>query len=92
MLLGGITALAVASKFIGAFFGALGQGRSRATLIGWGMVPRGEVGLIFADIGLRSGILTEDVFGAVLLMVMATTFVAPPALKALLGTSRGTLG
>ena len=40
-------------------------------------------GLIFADIGRRSGVLSQESFGAVLLMVMATTFVAPPALKAL---------
>jgi Kef-type K+ transport system membrane component KefB len=57
----------------------------RRLVVGVGMVPRGEVGLIFADIGLRSGVLTESVFGAVLLMIMATTFVAPPALKALFG-------
>ncbi|MBA3260129.1 MAG: cation:proton antiporter, partial [Gemmatimonadales bacterium] len=55
----------------------------RKLVVGVGMVPRGEVGLIFADIGRRSGVLPEEVFGAVLLMVMATTFVAPPALKAL---------
>ena len=57
----------------------------RRLVVGVGMVPRGEVGLIFADIGRRSGILAEEVFSAVLLMVMATTFVAPPALKALFG-------
>jgi Kef-type K+ transport system membrane component KefB len=51
-----------------------------------GMVPRGEVGLIFADIGRRAGVLNEAVFGAILLMVMATTFVAPPALKTLFGS------
>ena len=64
----------------------------RRLVVGVGMVPRGEVGLIFADIGRRSGVLTEDVFGAVLLMVMATTFVAPPGLKALLGNSRDAVG
>jgi Kef-type K+ transport system membrane component KefB len=57
----------------------------RRLVVGVGMVPRGEVGLIFADIGRRSGILTQEVFGAVILMVMASTFVAPPALKALFG-------
>ena len=57
--------------------------RVRRLVVGVGMVPRGEVGLIFADIGRRAGILNEAVFGAILLMVMATTFVAPPALKAL---------
>ena len=59
--------------------------RMRRLVVGVGMVPRGEVGLIFADIGRRSGVLSDEVFGAVLLMIMATTFVAPPALKALFG-------
>jgi Kef-type K+ transport system membrane component KefB len=57
----------------------------RRLVVGVGMVPRGEVGLIFADIGRRSGLLSDQVFGAILLTVMATTFLAPPALKALLG-------
>jgi Kef-type K+ transport system membrane component KefB len=60
----------------------------RRIVVGVGMVPRGEVGLIFADIGRRAGILNEAVFGAILLMVMATTFVAPPALKTLFGSRR----
>jgi Kef-type K+ transport system membrane component KefB len=60
----------------------------RRLVVGVGMVPRGEVGLIFADIGRRSGILNEAVFGAILLMVMATTFVAPPGLKLLFGPSQ----
>jgi Kef-type K+ transport system membrane component KefB len=57
----------------------------RRLVVGVGMIPRGEVGLIFADIGRRAGILNESVFGAILLMVMATTFVAPPGLKLLFG-------
>jgi Kef-type K+ transport system membrane component KefB len=60
----------------------------RRIVVGIGMVPRGEVGLIFADIGRRAGILNEAVFGAILLMVMATTFVAPPGLKLLFGSGR----
>ncbi|MBA3892474.1 MAG: cation:proton antiporter [Gemmatimonadales bacterium] len=58
----------------------------RRLIVGVGMVPRGEVGLIFAEIGRRSGVLGDDVFGAVLLMVMVTTFIAPPTLKALFAT------
>jgi Kef-type K+ transport system membrane component KefB len=57
----------------------------RRVVVGVGMIPRGEVGLIFADIGRRAGVLNEAVFGAILLMVMATTFMAPPALKLLFG-------
>ncbi|HYF38897.1 MAG TPA: cation:proton antiporter [Gemmatimonadales bacterium] len=64
--------------------------RFRRMVVGVGMIPRGEVGLIFADIGRRAGILNEAVFGVILLMVMATTFVAPPALKSLFGTTRPT--
>jgi Kef-type K+ transport system membrane component KefB len=57
--------------------------RYRRLAVGVGMVPRGEVGLIFANIGLRSGVITDAVFSALLLVVMLSTFVAPPALKAL---------
>ncbi|MDX1622474.1 MAG: cation:proton antiporter [Gemmatimonadota bacterium] len=51
--------------------------------IGAGMVPRGEVGLIFAQLGLLGGILTQDVFSALLIMVMGTTLITPPVLKVL---------
>ena len=45
------------------------------------MVPRGEVGLIFAQLGLSNGILSSEVFSAILIMVIFTTFIAPPLLK-----------
>ncbi len=83
-----LTVLAVIGK-IAAGWAAPWVG-FRRLVVGVGMVPRGEVGLIFADIGRRAGVLNEAVFGAVLLMIMATTFVAPPGLKVLFGSS-GTL-
>ena len=49
--------------------------------VGIGMVPRGEVGLIFANIGLTTGVLSQQLFSAILLMVIGTTFVGPPLLK-----------
>jgi Kef-type K+ transport system membrane component KefB len=49
-------------------------------LIGIGMVPRGEVGLIFAQMGLAAGAIAVGEYGALMLMVLATTFVTPPAL------------
>jgi Kef-type K+ transport system membrane component KefB len=58
-------------------------GRVRRAFIGAGMVPRGEVGLIFAAIGRATGAFPERVFVAVVLTVFATTFLAPPLLKAL---------
>jgi Kef-type K+ transport system membrane component KefB len=55
----------------------------RKLVIGVGMMPRGEVGLIFAQMGLTTGVLTTGLFSALTLMVMVTTFLAPPLLKAL---------
>jgi Kef-type K+ transport system membrane component KefB len=80
-----LTVLAILGKLAAGW--AAPWVRFRRLVVGVGMIPRGEVGLIFADIGRRAGILNEAVFGAILLMVMATTFVAPPALKALFGSS-----
>jgi Kef-type K+ transport system membrane component KefB len=59
--------------------------RGNKLMIGIGMVPRGEVGLIFAQAGLNSGIFDPGLFGAVTLMVIVTTLLAPPALRLLLG-------
>lgn len=49
---------------------------SRAA-VGFGMLPRGEVGLIFAQIGLSAGVLSPELFNAVVLVVIGTTFIAP---------------
>ena len=75
----GLTAVGTLGKFA-AGFAARGARRS---FIGAGMIPRGEVGLIFAQIGKQNGALPEPVFIAVVLAVFATTFVTPPLLKAL---------
>jgi Kef-type K+ transport system membrane component KefB len=53
-------------------------------VIGVGMVPRGEVGLIFAQLGLSTGLLTAGLYSSVAMMVIITTLIAPPALRALL--------
>jgi Kef-type K+ transport system membrane component KefB len=87
---GALTVLALAGKIAAGW--AAPWVPFRRIVVGVGMVPRGEVGLIFADIGRRSGILNEAVFGAVLLMIMVTTFVAPPALKLLFGSPQATPG
>jgi Kef-type K+ transport system membrane component KefB len=77
----GLTVLAILGKVAAGY--AAPWSKFRRLAVGVGMVPRGEVGLIFADVGRRSGLLTDDVFSVVLLMVMGTTFVAPPLLKLL---------
>lgn len=57
--------------------------RGNRTIVGVGMIPRGEVGLIFAKIGLAANVFDAGLFGATTLMVMVTTLVVPPALKRL---------
>lgn len=59
--------------------------RGNKTLIGVAMVPRGEVGLIFAQMGLATGVFDAGLFGAVTLMVIVTTLLAPPCLRLLMG-------
>ncbi len=54
--------------------------RGNKTLIGVAMVPRGEVGLIFAQMGLTTGAIGADLFGAIMLMVLVTTLLTPPLL------------
>jgi Kef-type K+ transport system membrane component KefB len=49
--------------------------------VGVGMIPRGEVGLIFANMGLVMGVLGSELFGAIIIMVIGTTFISPPLLK-----------
>ena len=54
--------------------------RGRKLLVGSAMVPRGEVGLIFAQMGLSTGAIDAGVFGAIMLMVLVTTLISPPLL------------
>jgi Kef-type K+ transport system membrane component KefB len=72
---------AVLGKFIAGY--APFWIRADKRVIGVGMIPRGEVGLIFAQMGLTSGVFDAAMFSAVALMVMVTTFMAPPLLKLL---------
>lgn len=81
-----ITAVAIVSKL--ASMTVVYQRGVRRWPVGVGMVPRGEVGLIFAGIGLAAGAVSEGLYAAVVIAVMLTTFVAPPWLKALYRESR----
>ncbi|MDQ6707023.1 MAG: cation:proton antiporter, partial [Acidobacteriota bacterium] len=76
-----VLAAAVFSKFIGCGFGAARMGRVAAIQIGVGMIPRGEVGMVVAQIGLGMGVITQPVYSVVVFMAVATTLVAPPLIK-----------
>lgn len=75
-----ITLLAVISKQIGCGLAVLSMGKRKVMQIGMGMVPRGEVGIVVAQIGLGLGVISPSVFGVVLFMAVATTLIAPPFL------------
>lgn len=77
-----LTVVGIVGKVL-AGFATLRRGLRRI-VIGVAMVPRGEVGLIFAQIGLTSRLLDAGLYSAVTLMVMLTTFVAPLLLRMLL--------
>jgi Kef-type K+ transport system membrane component KefB len=76
-----ILAAAVVSKFIGCGLGALGMGKADALRVGVGMIPRGEVGMVVAQIGLGFGILSQRSYSVVVFMSVATTIIAPPLIK-----------
>lgn len=58
-----------------------GQPGINRLAIGVGMIPRGEVGLVFAGVGSASGVLSEAMEAAIIMMVILTTFLAPPLLR-----------
>lgn len=78
-----LVAAAVVGKFAAGFAPVWFKGRK--AVIGVGMIPRGEVGLIFAQTGLTAGVLDAGLYSAVTFMVIVTTFLAPPLLRRLLG-------
>lgn len=75
-----LIAVAIAGKVVTglAVFGQPGINR---LAIGVGMIPRGEVGLVFAGVGSASGVLSEATEAAIIMMVILTTFIAPPLLR-----------
>jgi Kef-type K+ transport system membrane component KefB len=76
-----VTAAAIASKFIGAGAAAARMGARDAIRVGVGMIPRGEVGVVVAQIGLAMGVMETRVYGIVVFMSVATTLVAPPLIN-----------
>ncbi len=73
-----LTIAAVVGKLLAGL--AAGQGFDRWT-IGFGMVPRGEVGLIFISVGRGLGVVSESLFSALVVVVVVTTLMTPPALQ-----------
>jgi Kef-type K+ transport system membrane component KefB len=80
----GVTVAAVVGKLVAGYFaGSVGR-----WVVGWGMVPRGEVGLIFAMVGKQLGVMDEAMFSVIVIMVILTTLITPPVLTLLLRRER----
>jgi Kef-type K+ transport system membrane component KefB len=76
------------AAFFGKVVSGIAAGPVHKSLVGWGMVPRGEVGLIFATIGRSLGVLNQEVFSVIVLVVIFTTLLTPPVLQHLLKSTR----
>lgn len=78
MLASGLIFAAIIGKLIS---GLGGNPKDDRLLIGIGMLPRGEVGLVFASIGRTFGVISDQLFSAIILMILVTTLIVPPWLK-----------
>lgn len=79
----GITVVA----FVGKIVSGTVAGKVNKWLVGFGMIPRGEVGLIFASMGKSLGVVSDEVFSVIVIMVIASTLVTPIILTWLLKRS-----
>jgi Kef-type K+ transport system membrane component KefB len=69
--------IGILTKAVGGFVGARSIGRWGAAAVGFGMVPRGEVGIVVANLALATGVVSGDLFAALLVAVVLTTVAAP---------------
>jgi len=79
-----VTAIAIVSKLVGGGLGALALGPRGALIVGVGMIPRGEVGIVIASLGLAAGVFPNDTYAIIVAMSLLTSVVTPPVLALLL--------
>jgi Kef-type K+ transport system membrane component KefB len=72
---------AAVTKFVGCGLGAIRLGGTEALRVGVGMIPRGEVGMVVAQLGLGMGAISPMIYSVVVFMSVATTMTAPPLIK-----------
>ncbi len=87
LMLGVVTLIAIVSKLGGGFLGALALGKRSALIVGVGMVPRGEVGVVIASLGLASGVFSPKMYAVIVAMSLLTAMITPPVLAVLLRKS-----
>jgi Kef-type K+ transport system membrane component KefB len=81
----GVLAVAILGKMVGCGLPALALGHDQALIVGVGMVPRGEVGILIASLGLAERVISQDLYGIMLAVTVATTLLVPPVLARLIG-------
>ncbi|HEY5682602.1 MAG TPA: cation:proton antiporter, partial [Sulfuricaulis sp.] len=80
-----ITALGITVvAFIGKLVAGLAAGTANKWIVGWGMAPRGEVGLVFAVTGKALGVVSDQIFSIIVAVVILTTLLTPPILTAVI--------
>jgi Kef-type K+ transport system membrane component KefB len=83
-----ITLVAILGKLVGCGVAALPLSKREALTIGIGMVPRGEVGIVVALMGISRGVISSTIYSEIILMSVLTSIFAPPLLRALLAKPR----
>lgn len=81
LLLAGLAALSFAVKYLACWFAARPLGRRDAQIVGLGMTPRGEVGIVVAGLGASSGALDAELFAVLVAVSVLTSLLAPPLLR-----------
>jgi len=80
-----ISTVAIVSKLLGGYLGAIKMGHQSALIVGAGLVPRGEVGIIVAAIGLALGTIDQNMYSIIVLVSIITTIYAPPLIRTAYG-------
>ena len=80
-LLAALTAISFAAKFLACWFAARPLGRRDALIVGFGMTPRGEVGIVVAGLGASVGALDAELFAVLVGASVLTSLLAPPAIR-----------
>lgn len=80
MLTGFVLAAAILGKLLSGFL-LIKQDRLTQLIVGVAMIPRGEVGLIFANVGRDTGVFKNEVYASMILVIAVTTLLAPFALR-----------
>lgn len=83
LILAAVTVIAVIAKLIGAYAGTRGLDNQQRRIIAVGMVPRGEVGIVAAGIGLAADVISPQIFAVVVAMSLITTLIVPAVLPRL---------